>query len=248
MGIVTVLWEKWTEFRRDYLKITAAAILAPLLYLLVFGQNIETGSDGRPYLSFLIPGLVSMASMTGSFGAVIQNMSVQRLYEKALDQVMISPTPLWQFLLGQVIGGSLRGLYSGVLIILVTAPLGMQLRFGTEAVCILLLNGMVFATLGLWLSFTAKSYADAPRLTAYVMTPMSFLCNTFFPIERMPVRIRPLIRVLPLSQTSALIRSAAEGEESGAAILFSRGSGILLLYLTVLSIASAHYIYRKKTM
>ena len=38
-----------------------------------------------------------MSTMTGSFGAVAQNMSVQRLYEKALDQIMVSPTPLWQF-------------------------------------------------------------------------------------------------------------------------------------------------------
>ena len=38
-----------------------------------------------------------------------RHLNVQRLYEKAFDQVMISPTPLWQFIAGQVIGGSLRG-------------------------------------------------------------------------------------------------------------------------------------------
>ena len=95
MGIITVLWEKWTEFRRDFVKITLAAVITPLLYLVTFGQNIRTAPDGSPYLSFLIPGLAAMATMTGSFGAVVQNMSVQRLYEKALDQVMVSPTPLW---------------------------------------------------------------------------------------------------------------------------------------------------------
>lgn len=42
-----------------------------------------------------------------------QNLNVQRLYEKAFDQVMISPTPLWQFIAGQIIGGSLRGFYAG---------------------------------------------------------------------------------------------------------------------------------------
>ena len=26
MGILTVLWEKWVEFRRDFFKITAAAL------------------------------------------------------------------------------------------------------------------------------------------------------------------------------------------------------------------------------
>lgn len=37
MGILTILWEKWVEFRRDFYKITLAAMIAPLMYLIVFG-------------------------------------------------------------------------------------------------------------------------------------------------------------------------------------------------------------------
>ena len=114
MGIITVLWEKWVEFRRDFYKITVAAMISPLMYLIIFGMGIQTTSHGEPYLHFLIPGIVAMATMTGSFSAIAQNMSVQRLYEKALDQIMVSPTPLWQFILGQVIGGSLRGMYAAL--------------------------------------------------------------------------------------------------------------------------------------
>ena len=110
MGILTVLWEKWVEFRRDFYKITLAAMIAPLLYILVFGLGIQTMSHGQSYLNFLIPGVVALTTMNGSFNAIAQNLNVQRLYEKAFDQVMISPTPLWQFFAGQVIGGSLRGL------------------------------------------------------------------------------------------------------------------------------------------
>ena len=84
MGIITVLWEKWTEFKRDFYKITLAAMISPLMYLIIFGMGIQTTSHGEPYLNYLIPGIVAMSTMTGSFGAVAQNMSVQRLYEKAL--------------------------------------------------------------------------------------------------------------------------------------------------------------------
>ncbi|WP_243107586.1 ABC transporter permease [Clostridium sp. OF09-36] len=106
MGIITVLWEKWVEFRRDFYKITLAAMIAPLLYILVFGLGIQTMSHGQSYLNFLIPGVVALTTMNGSFNAIAQNLNVQRLYEKAFDQVMISPTPLWQFIAGQIIGGS----------------------------------------------------------------------------------------------------------------------------------------------
>ena len=64
VGIITVLWEKWTEFRRDFFKITLAAMISPLMYLMIFGLGIQTTSHGEPYLNYLIPGVVSMATMT----------------------------------------------------------------------------------------------------------------------------------------------------------------------------------------
>ena len=141
MGIIAVLWEKWREFRRDFYKITLAATITPLMYLIVFGLGIQTTSHGEPYLNFLVPGIVAMSTMTGSFSAVAQNMSVQRLYEKALDQVMVSPTPLWQFILGQVIGGSLRGMYAAGIIMLITLPIAADLTFNGWSFLVMFLNG-----------------------------------------------------------------------------------------------------------
>lgn len=243
MGIITVLWEKWVEFRRDFYKITVAAMISPLMYLIIFGMGIQTTSHGEPYLHFLIPGIVSMSTMTGSFSAIAQNMSVQRLYEKALDQVMVSPTPLWQFIAGQILGGSLRGLYAGGVILLLTLPIRTDLVFNALSVLILFLNGMVFSTIALTLSFLAKSYTDAPRYTAYIITPMSFLCNTFFSTDQMPNGFRQVISLLPLSQTSSMIRSIANEEPPGAF-----GFIVLLIYLAVFALISTAFIYKKKNL
>ena len=243
MGIVTVLWEKWVEFRRDFYKITVAAMISPLMYLMIFGMGIQTTSHGEPYLHFLIPGIVSMATMTGSFSAIAQNMSVQRLYEKALDQIMVSPTPLWQFILGQVLGGALRGLYAGCVILLLTYPIRTDLIFNGLSLFIMLLNGMVFSTIALVLSFLAKSYSDAPRYTSFIITPMSFLCNTFFSTEQMPAGFRQAVGILPLSQTSAMIRAIANGEAPGVV-----GFVILGAYLVVFGLISVVFIYRKKNL
>ena len=243
MGILTVLWEKWVEFRRDFYKITVAAMISPLMYLLIFGMGIQTTSHGEPYLHFLIPGIVAMATMTGSFSAIAQNMSVQRLYEKALDQVMVSPTPLWQFIVGQIIGGSLRGLYAGGIILLLTWPIRTDLIFNGLSIFIMFLNGTVFSTIALVLSFLAKSYTDAPRFTAYIITPMSFLCNTFFSTEQMPAGFRQVISLLPLSQASAMIRAIANGEKPGGF-----GFAMLWVYLIVFGAISVVFIYQKKNL
>lgn len=243
MGILAVLWEKWREFLRDFYKITLAATVSPLMYLLVFGLGIQTTSHGEPYLNFLVPGIVAMSTMTGSFSAVAQNMSVQRLYEKALDQVMVSPTPLWQFILGQVIGGALRGMYAAGVILLITIPISRSLVFNGWSFLIMFLNGTVFATIALVLSFLAKSYSDAPRYTAYIIVPMSFLCNTFFSTDQMPMGFRQVIGALPLSRASDMIRRISAGGQPG--IL---GFVVLLIYLVVFAGLSVAFIYRKKNL
>ena len=229
MGIITVLWEKWVEFRRDFYKITLAAMISPLMYLLIFGFGIQTTSHGEPYLMFLIPGIVAMSTMTGSFGAV--------------DQVMVSPTPLWQFISGQILGGALRGMYAALVILLLTLPVQNGLIFNGWSFLIMFLNGMVFSTIALVLSFMSKSYADTPRYNAYIITPMSFLCNTFFSTDQMPGVFRRIIGILPLSQASGMIRAISHGEDPGIT-----GYIVLLVYLVVFSLIAVAYIYRKKTL
>lgn len=243
MGILTILWEKWVEFRRDFYKITMAAMIAPLMYLVVFGLGIQTTSHGEPYLNFLIPGVVALTTMNGSFNAIAQNLNVQRLYEKAFDQIMISPTPLWQFILGQIIGGSLRGLYAGGIIILLTLPIGTGLVFNGFSITIMFLNGAVFSAVGIVISFLAKNHADVPRFSNYIIMPMAYLCNTFFSTERMPGGLRQVISVLPLSQASGMLRSIASGEPWNAG-----GILILLTYLIVFTGIAFGFIYKKQTI
>lgn len=243
MGIVAILWEKWVEFRRDFYKITLAALVAPLMYLIVFGFGIQTTSHGEPYLYYLIPGVVALTTMNGSFNAIAQNLNVQRLYEKAFDQVMISPTPLWQFIAGQIIGGSLRGLYAGGIIIILTLPIGTGLIYNGWSFFVMFLNGAVFSALGVVVSFVAKNHADVPRFSNYIIMPMSYMCNTFFSTDKMPGGLREFISVLPLSQASTMIRGIASGE----AVRLT-GIPILVLYLAVLTSIAAWFVYKKKTL
>jgi len=243
MGIITILWEKWREFRRDFFKITLAAMIAPLMYLVVFGMGIKTVTNGQPYLNFLMPGVVALTTMNGSFNAIAQNLNVQRLYEKAFDQVMISPTPLWQFIVGQIIGGSLRGLYAGIVILVLTIPIGTGLVFNGYSFLIMFLNGAVFSTIGVVVSFYARNHTDVPRFSNYIIMPMAYLCNTFFSTEQMPHGLREVIGALPLSQTSAMLRSIAAGEGCGY-------TGILILgvYLLVFGALAFAFLYKKKNL
>lgn len=243
MGIITILWEKWREFLRDFSRITLAALIAPLMYLVVFGWGIRTTMNGQPYLYFLIPGVVSLTTMNGSFNAIAQNLNVQRLYEKAFDQVIISPTPLWQFIVGQILAGSLRGLYAGGIILLLVLPIGTGLKFNFLSVLILALNGAVFSSIGIVVSFIARNHADVPRFSNYFIMPMAYLCNTFFSTDSIPHGVREVIAALPLSQTSRMVRSISAGEQPNL-----WGIAILLAYLIVFTTIGLYFVYKKKNL
>ena len=243
MGIITSIWEKWTEFKRDFYKITLAAMVAPLMYLIVFGFGVQTMSHGEPYLNFLIPGVVAMTTMNGSFNAIAQNLNVQRLYEKAFDQVLISPTPLWQFIVGQIIGGSLRGLYAGCVILLLTMPLGTGLVFNGISFLIMALNGAVYSAVGVVVSFIAKNHADVPRFSNYIIMPMAYLCNTFFSNSTMPHGLREVVGILPLSQASQMIRAIASKQP-----VSYMGILVLLVYLVIFTLIAMWFIYKKENL
>ena len=53
-GIITVLWEKWVEFLFEWKKITASALVSPMLYMIALGWGLGSTSSvtDRPYIDF----------------------------------------------------------------------------------------------------------------------------------------------------------------------------------------------------
>ena len=214
MAILTVLWEKWVEFRRDWLQITLSSLVSPMLYIMTFGLGLgqALAVDGRAYLDFLLPGVVALTTMNSSFNAIGMSLNVQRLYEHSFDNIMISPTPMWQYILGQMTAGSLRGMYAGSLVIVVGLCFGADMNLHPMFVAVMLLNGMTFASLGVLAAVLSKTHAGISRFSSFVLTPMSFLGNTFFSAAAMPEGLNVLIQCLPLTQSATLLRAISWGE------------------------------------
>ncbi len=242
-AITTVLWEKWVEFKFEWKKITASALVSPLLYMIALGWGLGSSSavTDRPYIDFLVPGIIALTTMNTSFSAVAQPLNVQRLYERSFDQIVISPTPMPAYIFGQMLSGALRGIYSGVLILLLSIPFGAAMDITPAFFLVMLLNGMTFGALGVMAAILASTHADIARFSSFVILPMTFLCNTFFPLDRVPDLIKLLISVLPLTHASGALRAMAYG---GAPSLVS--IGILALYaLVFMIIANVVVVHRK---
>ena len=244
-GIITVLWEKWVEFLFEWKKITASALVSPMLYMIALGWGLGSTSSvtDRPYIDFLVPGIIALSTMNNSFSAVGQPLNVQRLFERSFDQIIISPTPMPAYIFGQMLGGALRGMYSGFLILLLSIPFGANIQLSVAFFLVMLLNGMTFAALGILAAIVASSHGDIARFSTFFILPMTFLCNTFFPLDRVPDWVELLISILPLTHASSSLRAMAYGGAPSVLSLM-----ILAAYAVIFMVITNVVVIRRKNL
>ena len=60
MEITTILWREWLFLKRRFWRVTFSQMVSPFLYFVTFGMGLGRMMDvgGRPYLYYLIPGLL----------------------------------------------------------------------------------------------------------------------------------------------------------------------------------------------
>jgi len=227
MEICTILWRELIFFKGRFFKITTTAIITPLLYLIAFGWGL--GSDvymnGYNYMYFIVPGIIALTTMNTSFNAVSIRINIAKLHEKSFEYYMTSPVNMYLLTLGQVLGGALRGMYAATLIFIVSHLFGVHININLAVIAICLLNSLLFAAFGYFAAMVIDSHYEMNRFTSYIITPMSFLCGTFFSLDKMPGAVKLLINILPLTHASLSLRAIALGGEIKAISIF-----VLALY------------------
>ena len=212
MGFRSILWQEFILFKRKFWSITTGSMIAPVLYLVAFGWGLGGGMriDGKDYINFIIPGIVAMTTMTVSFSTIGNAINISRLFEKTFEEFMVAPINMWVYAAGKIAAGALRGLYSGFLIILLAFVFQTRVHINTYFILMIILNCFTFSALGFIAGILIKSHGDMAKFTSFVITPMSFLCGTFFPLEKMPFIFKSFILLLPLTHTSLGLRSSGE--------------------------------------
>lgn len=209
MKLMSVLWYEGIIFKRRFWSITLGMMVAPILYLIAFGWGLGgTTVNGASYLCFVIPGIIAMSSMTNSYSAVANNINIARTYDKTFEEFMTAPLNMRSYAVGKILAAALRGIYSSALIVILCLVFRAGVTFTPYMGLIIILNCLVFSAMGFLVGIIIESHADMSKFQNFVMTPMSFLCGTFFPLENMPIVLKQLIWLLPLSQTSIALRQS----------------------------------------
>lgn len=210
-GLKGILWQEYIVFRRRFLSSTLSAMLSPLLYLIAFGWGIGSGVtlEGMSYLEFVIPGIIAMNTMMLSFNNTANSINISRLFYKTFEEYMAAPVSMTVYSFGKIIAGSFYGIYSAVLILVIVAVGGVPIRITPWFVLIVLLNCLMFSAGGFIAGLLIKTHTGLSKFTNFIITPMSFLCGTFFSLKKMPRALEIVINILPLSHTSQGLRNSA---------------------------------------
>lgn len=217
MGWRAVYYREALLLRRRFWKTLGTMSVSPLLYILAFGWAMspagsEGGAMGQEYLRFLLPGLAAMSSMTQAW-AIAGEINIARFYWRIFEEIQAAPVTPGGYVLGEVLAGMTRALVAVLAVLCLGLAFGVRLNFGPVFWLALMLNAFFFASLAVGLAMRIKAHADQALLTSFVITPMAFLGGTFFPVERLPVVVRELLFLLPLTHASRAARAAATGAE-----------------------------------
>ncbi|MBD2096749.1 ABC transporter permease [Trichocoleus sp. FACHB-591] len=215
---LTVLWGDWLDLRIRIAQIAASGLVSPLIYILAFGLGLGSSLDkvaqpsaGENYLQFILPGMVALSSMAISFGGTTFSICGERLFTKTFEEMLLLPVHPLSLFLGKMLAGVIRGLMtSGSVILVAILFTGKIWSFLNPLFLLLLvLNCAVFAGLGVIVGLSVRSLESVGLYNNFLIVPMSFLGATFFDPAALPVALKGIVYLLPLTYASIGLRAAA---------------------------------------
>ena len=185
----TMMRKEFVRMFRIWSQTFLPPVITSTLYFLVFGTFIGSQLapiQGISYMQFIMPGLIMMTVITSSYTNVV-SMFFMAKFMRTIDEILVSPTPDWVVILGFVSGGILRGLITGVLVLIVAlffAPIAIANVF--VIIAAFMLTSVVFSLAGLINGVYAKGFDGISIIPTFVLTPLTYLGGIFYSITLFP--------------------------------------------------------------
>lgn len=185
-----------------------STVMFPLIYLFAFGLGIGSvlQVDGG-YLPFLAKGMLSITVMMNSFQQTALSVSVGRFYFKTFQTLLLSPISSVQIIVGITFAGVTRAFIAGGIIYLIAMVFFDVPMLSMVGIIGILLSSVCFGILGIAIGLWIKNPDALSSVINFIITPMTFFCGTFFPLNNLPSVLQSVIGILPLTLANNLLRS-----------------------------------------
>ncbi len=213
----------WKVWQRNFDVFTKTAtvnflpsLLEPILYLVAFGYGLGgfiPSIQGEPYIKFIAPALVAIAMMNGAFFECTFASFVRMYFQKTFDAIVATPVSVEEVVAGELLWGATRATINATIVLAVIAVFGLiSSPLFLLVVPLAFFGGLMFASIAMCFTAAAPNIDFFNFPSFLFLTPMFFLCGTFFPLTSLPTAAQgTAMSVLPLTHLVNITRAVVSG-------------------------------------
>jgi ABC-2 type transport system permease protein len=235
--------KRWIAFWNILIKDMRAYYLKPpnVSWGLIFpfawtGMFFIKSGGGMGNVLSLLPGVVAVSILFGTTSMLAVTITFEKR-GRSFDRLLLAPIPLELLMLAKTSGAILFGVANAFVPIILAAFLSdLSKVVWSAAIPAIVLIAVASTFMGLLIAVSTTEVFEAQTFSNFFRFPMIFLCGLFFPIERLPVFLRPLSYVLPLTYGADILHGAFNANNT---ILFSLdfcALGAFCIFLFALSL------------
>lgn len=235
--------------RRDVLKFLrdrqtlAASIVRPLLWLVAVGFGLRAsfgsgaGHNGVDFVSFLVPGVVSMTVLFSSMFAAISIVWDREF--GFLKELLVSPVPRTIIVLSKMLSASVTALLEVTITLIVAPLLGAQFSLlgALTAIPLLIIFGMGVTALGVIVASRMKTFEGFGAIVNFLIQPLFFFSGALYPVEGLPPSLAFVVRINPMSYAVDAARGLFVGTHHFPLLL---DASVVTLTTTILGAWAVH--------
>jgi ABC-2 type transport system permease protein len=202
---------------------------------------IKSGSGLESILT-LLPGVVAVSILFGTTSMLAVTVTFEKK-NRSFERLLLAPIPFELLMLAKTSGAILFGVANAfvpVIMALFLADLSQVVWSAFVPAVFMIAVASTF--LGLFIAVAVSEVFEAQTFSNFFRFPMIFLCGLFFPIEKLPVFLKPFSYVLPLTYGADVLHGAVHG---GHAMPFSLDLSLLAAFCVGLFAVSLWNIKRK---
>ena len=189
IGLYTLTSREVGRFFSVYRQTVIPGLISSVLYILIFGFTLEqriSEIQGVSYTMFILPGLIMMNTLTNASSNTSSSMLQMKLLQQ-LPDLLTAPLSGVEIALAYIIGGTVRGMVNGILVLLVGVLLiDLPIYDIGGTLLFLFLVSWAFSSMGLVMGQIAESWDQLAMIQNFFLTPLSFLGGVFYSIKMLP--------------------------------------------------------------
>jgi len=214
-------------------------IIFPLAWTGMFFIKSRSGMES---VLSLLPGVVTVSILFGTTSMLAVTVTFEKK-GRSFDRLLLAPLPLEMLMLAKTSGAILFGIANGfvpVILALFLTDLGRV--SWTAFLPAVAMIAIVSTFMGLFIAVSVSEIFEAQTFSNFFRFPMIFLCGLFFPIDQLPVFLKPLSYILPITYGADILHGALR---DGNFMAFPLDFLILGAFCLVLFVFSLRNIRRK---